>query len=358
VIEAHQHDVKKTRRQMSTHRSNHRTIRHRLLLLLLSLSLTSAAVAQLVSAPEPQTGTIAGTVVDVDGGIIPGATVALTGPSVADTQSVVTGDNGFFTIEHLKPSVPYHLTISASGFADWKSPELNLKPGQFIDLTGTQLKIAVAVTSVTAVVSTQELAEEQLNEEIKQRILGFIPNFYVTYDRNAVPLTSKQKFKLATRVMIDPVTFAGAAFLAGVDQAADNPDYVQGAKGFGQRMGSSYANGLTDIMIGGAVLPSILHQDPRYFYQGTGTKKSRTFHALSNPFICKGDNGRYQPNYSSLGGYLASGAIANTYYPDSNRGVGLVFSIAGIDVLANMANSVIQEFVLRKLTPSVKNKHQ
>lgn len=276
-------------------------LRLRLLLFLLCLSVTSAAVAQLESAPEPQTGVIAGTVVDVDGGIIPGATVALTGPSVADTQNMVTGDNGFFRLEHLRAAVPYHLSITASGFADWNSPELILKPGQFIDMTGTQLRIAVAVTSVNAELSTQELAEEQLNVEIKQRVLGFIPNFYVTYDHNAAPLTPKLKFKLATRVMIDPVTFAGAAFLAGVDQAADNPDYVQGAKGFGQRMGSSYANGLTDIMIGGAVLPSILHQDPRYFYQGTGTKKSRTFHALSNPFICKGDNGRYQPNYSSLG---------------------------------------------------------
>jgi hypothetical protein len=332
------------------------SIRHRLYLLLLCLSFTSAAVAQLVSAPEPQTGVIAGTVVDVDGGIIPGATVALTGPSAADSRNVVTGDNGFFRLEDLRAAVPYHVTIRANGFAEWSSPELILKPGQFIDLTGTQLRIAVAVTSVSAV-STEELAAEQLNVEIKQRVLGIIPNFYVTYDHNAAPLTPKQKFKLATRVMTDPVTFAGAAFLAGVDQAADNPDYVQGAKGFGQRMGSSYANGLTDIMIGGAVLPSILHQDPRYFYQGTGTKKSRTFHALSNPFICKGDNGRWQPNYSSLGGYLASGAIANTYYPDSNRGVGLVFSIAGIDVLANMANSVIQEFVLRKLTPSAKNRH-
>jgi Carboxypeptidase regulatory-like domain len=341
---------------MSTQRSIQMSISHRLRLLLLSLSLTSAAVAQLVSAPEPQTGVIAGTVVDVDGGIIPGAAIALTGPSVADTQNVVTGDNGFFRLEHLRAAVPYHLTISASGFGDWNSPELILKPGQFIDLTGTQLRVAVAVTSVTAVVPTQEIAEEQLNEELKQRVFGFIPNFYVTYDHNAAPLTPKQKYKLATRVMIDPVTFIGAAFLAGVDQAADNPDYVQGAKGFGQRMGANYLNGLTDIMIGGAVLPSILHQDPRYFYQGTGTRKSRTFHALSNPFICKGDNGRYQPNYSSLGGYLAAGALANTYYPDSNRGVGLVFSTAGVDVLANMANSVIQEFILRKLTPSAKGK--
>jgi hypothetical protein len=155
--------------------------------------------------------------------------------------------------------------------------------------------------------------------------------------------------------MTDPVTFLGSAFVAGIDQAADTPNYQQGLKGYGQRFGANYANGLTDIMVGGAILPSLLHQDPRYFYQGTGTNKSRVLHALSSPFICKGDNGRWQPNYSGLGGYLAAGAIANTYYPEPNRGPGLVFSTFGIDVAADMANGVIQEFLLRKLTPSAKN---
>jgi hypothetical protein len=112
---------------------------------------------------------------------------------------------------------------------------------------------------------------------------------------------------------------------------------------------------LTDIMIGGA-LPSILHQDTRYFYQGTGTKKSRTLHALSWPFVCKGDNGHLQPSYSGLGGYLALGAISNAYYPASNRGPGLVFSTTFIDIATDMANGMIQEFILRKLTPTAKNR--
>jgi Carboxypeptidase regulatory-like domain len=350
VKETHPHNVKESGRRVS--------IRRRLSLLLLSACVNGAAVAQLVSAPEPQTGAIVGTVVDVNDGIVPGATVALTGPSVADTRDVVTDDSGFFRLEHLRPAVPYHVTVSASGFADWNSPEVILNPGQNLNLKGIQLRIAVAVTTVDAVLSTEELATEQVKVEEHQRVLGFIPNFYVVYDPHAVPLTPKLKFRLAVRTMTDPVTFIGAAFLAGVDHAADTPDYGQGAKAFGQRMGANYANGLTDIMIGGAILPSILHQDPRYFYQGTGTKKSRALHALSTPFICKGDNGRWQPNYSGLGGYVAAGAIANTYYPDSNRGPGLVVSITFIDIAADMANGLLQEFVLRKLTPSAKNQHQ
>jgi hypothetical protein len=136
------------------------------------------------------------------------------------------------------------------------------------------------------------------------------------YDsKDAVPLSTKLKFKLAMRVTVDPVTIAGVGFLAGMQQAGDTPNYVQGAKGYGQRFGADAADGVSDILIGGAVLPSLLHQDPRYFYQGTGTATSRLKHALISPFVCRGDNGKPQINFSSLGGDLASSALSNTYYP-------------------------------------------
>jgi hypothetical protein len=347
VNEVHQRDVKKPGRRVST--------RHLLCFLILSVSIIGAAAAQPISAPEPQTGTIIGTVTDENDATVPDATIALEGPSLVDPQRVKTSEDGFFKLDHLNPGIPYHVTVSATGFADWSSSEVILRPGQYMDLTRIRLRIATAVTTVSAV-SPEELATEQVKAEEKQRVLGFIPNFYVVYDRDAVPLTPKLKFRLALKTSANPVTFLGSAFIAGIGQAANFHDYGQGAKGFGQRMGANYANGLTDIMIGGAILPSILHQDPRYFYQGTGTKKSRTLHALSTPFICKGDNGRLQPNYSSLGGYLASGAIANAYYPSSNRGPGLVFSTAFTDIAANMANGLLQEFVLRKLTPSAKKR--
>jgi hypothetical protein len=317
-----------------------------------------AAAAQQVSAPDPQTGTIIGTVTDVQDDIVPSAVVVLEGQDPSDKRTISANENGFFTFNQVKPGIPYHVTVSAPGFANSTLPTVTLTPGQYLDVKSIQLKIAVVVTTVAvAPASSVELATEQVHAEEQQRVLGFIPNFYVVYDHNAAPLTAKLKFRLAMKTMTDPVTFAGSAFIAAIDQAADTPDYVQGWKGYGQRFGANYANGLTDIMIGGAILPSILHQDPRYFYQGTGTNKSRTLHALSSPFICKGDNGRWQPNFSSLGGYLASGAIADVYYPESNRGPGLVFGTMGIDIAANMANALIQEFVLRKLTPSAKNQN-
>jgi len=138
--------------------------------------------------------------------------------------------------------------------------------------------------------------------------------------------------------------------MAGVRQAARTPDYVLGAKGYGQRFGAEAADGISDILIGGAILPSILHQDPRYYYQGTGTTRSRLGHALSSPFVCKGDNGRWQPNYSSMGGDLASSALMDTYYPQSNRGAGMVFGQFAVSTAERELSGIVQEFVLRKVT--------
>jgi hypothetical protein len=320
------------------------------------VSVTVAAVAQEFSAPEPQTGTIIGTVVDVRNDVLPGATAVLDSPASSDHRTVVTNDNGFFEFNNVKPGIPYHITVSQTGFANWTSPAITLKRNQFLQLTGVKLMIAVAVTTVAVVPNSEELATQQVEVEEKQRVLGILPSFYAVYDSHPVPLTPKLKFRLASRTATDPVTFLGTGFLAGLDQAADKFDYQQGAKGYGQRFGARYANLLTNVMVGGAVLPSILHQDPRYYYQGTGTNKSRILHALSYPFICRGDNGQLQPNYSSLGGYLASGAIANAYYPESNRGPKLVFSTALADVGGTMANALLAEFLLHR--PATKQRSQ
>jgi hypothetical protein len=324
--------------------------------LIVSISGAAQAAAQQTDAPQPQTATLIGTAVDQNNDPVPGAEVAVESAALADRRHVMASDNGFFVLDHLRPGTPFHVTVSGTGFATWTSPEISLAPGQYMELTGICLRIAEVRTTVQAAVSTEEIATEQVRIAEQQRVLGFIPNFYAVYDPHPVPLTPKLKFRLALRTAVDPVTFLGSAFVAGMDQAADKFDYPQGAAGFGQRYGASYANGFTDIMIGGFLLPSILHQDPRYFYQGTGTTKSRILHAISYPFICRGDNGRLQPNYSSIGGYLASGAISNAYYPESNRGPGLVLSTAAVDAGASMANGLLQEFVFRRLTPSAKER--
>ena len=300
-------------------------------------------------APRPQPGVIVGTVVDVNDDAIPGATVVLESPTLQTPRTAVSNDKGLFEFNGVEPET-YHVKISAPGFADWTSPDLALKPGQYVILSVPRLQIATAFTSVTVGYSTEEIATEQVKLEEKQRIFGFIPNFYVSYDQNAAPLTAKLKFELAAKVSFDPVTFFGVGIAAGAEQAGNHPNYPQGWKGFGERYGAAYTNGFTDIMIGGAILPSLLHQDPRYFYQGTGTNKSRTLHAVASAFVCRGDNGRPQPNYSTMGGDLASAAISNAYYPASNRGVGLFVGNFLIGTGQRAAANLAQEFILRRLT--------
>ncbi|MGD0294076.1 MAG: carboxypeptidase-like regulatory domain-containing protein [Terracidiphilus sp.] len=306
------------------------------------------------AAHNPLAGYISGAVLDVNGDTVPGATVVLEGPAPTDRRTVVVKDNGFFEFENLKPGATYHITISAKAFINWSSPAFVLTPGQYIYLTDIRLKIAGGQTTVTVYSSYEQIATEQVRVEEQQRVFGLIPNFFVVYDANAVPLTTKLKFKLTMKVATDPMTILGVGFLAGIDQAADYPNFVQGAKGYGQRFGATAADGFSDILIGGAILPSLLHQDPRYFYKGTGTKKFRTMYAFAHPFICKGDNGRWQPNYSSLGGDLASAVLSNAYYPSSNRGPGLTFKTFSVDCGERLVSSLLQEFVLHKFTPKAK----
>jgi hypothetical protein len=173
----------------------------------------------------------------------------------------VSNDNGFFEFKDVEPGT-YQVTVSAQGFANWTSPAVILKPSQYEILTGSKLHIATALTTITVaspVASAEEIAAEQVKVEEQQRIFGFIPNFYVVYNHNTAPLTRKLKFKLATKVLADPVTIIGVAGFAGINQAADNPNYDQGAKGYAERFGAGYADGAIDIMVGGAMLPSLLH---------------------------------------------------------------------------------------------------
>jgi hypothetical protein len=189
------------------------------------------------------------------------------------------------------------------------------------------------------------------SEEEHQRVLGVIPNFYMVYSRaDEVPLSTGLKYRLAVRAIVDPVTIAGSALLAGVDQAAKTPAYRRGARGFGQRMGANYAGVTSDFLIGSAVLPSLLHQDPRYYYKGGGTTKSRFLHAMSIPVLCKGDNGHTQLNISSIGGDLASGALSELYYPSVNRGAGLLLTSTLSVTAVRFVNSLLQEFVYGSLT--------
>jgi hypothetical protein len=307
------------------------------------------------AASQQPGGVISGTILDQTGAVSTGARVLLTGEDRSLKREVVSGNNGQFSFSNVPPG-HFQLTVSSGGFANQAFSGV-LSSGQTLLVPPIVLAVAVAETKVRVGVDTVEVAEAQLKEQQKQRVLGIIPNFYVSYVPDAAPLTAKQKFRLSWKVAKDPVTFVGVAALAGFQQAGDQPDYGQGMQGYAKRYGAAYADAFAGIFIGNALLPSLLKQDPRYFYKGTGSIRLRTLYAIVSPVVCKGDNKRWQPNYSGILGGLAVGGISNLYYPAADRNsAGVVFQNALIRLGQGSVGAIFQEFVLPKLTFRFKNR--
>ena len=311
-------------------------------------------IAALSQAQQPElqaqpTATITGTVLDATGSTVPKAAVVLEGSAPGERRSLVTGDDGFFKFDGVNSGTPVRIMVSASGLTNWTSNEIVLQPGQAFIVTGIRLTVPPVEETVNAV-TQEQIAAAQVKVQEQQRVFSVIPNFYVSYDHNAAPLTPKLKFHLALKALTDPVTLAGFGLNAAIYQAVGYPSYGQGWGAYGQRLGATFAGGYTKILLGDAVFASVLHQDPRYFYQGTGTTKSRLLHALETPLITRGDDGRREFNWSEVLGDLASGGIAEAYYPSQDRGAGIIVRSTLIGAGGRAALGVVQEFVLHKWT--------
>lgn len=294
---------------------------------------------------------ITGTIADSDGDSVARAKIRLTHPDQPQIseQQAVSNPDGTFTFTNVVPG-SFHIAIDASGFASQQISG-SLLPGQQEELPPITLRASVDI-GVNVTATQHDVAQAQIKAAEQQRIFGAIPNFYVTYYPNPAPLSPKQKFELAWKTSVDPVTFVFTGAIAGINQAANVfPTYGQGAQGFAKYYGAAYADGFADVMIGGAILPSILKQDPRYFYKGTGSIRSRALYAIAFAFICKGDNGHWQPNYSDILGGLAAGGISNLYYPPANRGAAIVFENTLLGIAGDAGANLFQEFLIRKLTP-------
>lgn len=302
-------------------------------------------------------GVIQGRVVSKDGEVYAGVRVELTssGPKGSTPGSGVrvesTDDDGRFRFSGVAPG-PFRIRLTSPGFAAQQFSGA-LGAGQTLDTADIVLTMSEASSDVVVSASPQGIAQEQLNVEIEQRVFGVIPNFYVAYDQNAAPLSTRQKYELAWKSNLDPVTWAATGFLAGVEQASNTfPGYGQGAQGYGKRFGALYADGFIGDLLGSALFPSIFKQDPRYFYKGTGSIRSRAWWAIYNSFMCKGDNGRLQVDYSALMGSLAAAGVSNLYYPAADRnGAALTFESTGIGIGFSAAENLAQEFIVKKLTP-------
>jgi len=226
-----------------------------------------------------------------------------------------------------------------------------------------------AAPSVQRSLSAHDQAEAELREQEKQRVIGIVPQFNTSYRMDAAPLTAVQKFKLALHSVSDPEEF-GVAFVTGGyhevfdgdrKKVAGEDYYIRengtgfewGAKGYFERVGAGYLDAFDSTMIGNAILPSLLHQDPRFFRLGHGSKLRRVLYAASTSFVCKHDSGRWEPNYSNVLGNIAAGEISNFYYPSGDASAfGTTLNTAMIQTAEGSLGAIFQEFwpdVSRKL---------
>jgi hypothetical protein len=324
----------------------------------------STEVASLPDAPAAQgmgvgvqaadgqaTGVVFGTVKDTDGALVEGAQVTLTSDAVKGQRKAISGSGGDFQFSGVVAG-KFGLSVSAKGLA---SEEISgtLQPGGIYTAPPISLRIATANIEVDVSPQAERaIAQQQVKTEETQRVLGIVPNYFVTYDKNPVPLVAKQKFSLGLRAALDPTHFLFAAGVAGLEQMTGQfSGYGPGPQGFGKRYGAALATTTTSELLRGSVYPSLFRQDPRYFYKGTGSTWSRTKYALDTAIIAKGDNGHWQPNYSAILAGLTAGAISNLYYAPSDRnGPALTFESGALSLAGVAFGHLMQEFVFRAYT--------
>jgi Carboxypeptidase regulatory-like domain len=330
-----------------------------LLTLCTNTLIAQQAAPDQAASPQIQTSiassSIAGIVTDTDKAAVAAAHITLEDADTSKTLGTISSDgDGSFVFPSISPG-NYIVKIAASGFSSWRIKDvIVLHEYENYVLPTVELGVESISTTVNAI-TMEDLAEQQITAEEHQRILGILPNFFVSYVPNAAPLTARQKFKLALVVSRDPVTLFTTGVTAGIEQwQGDFQGYGQGFSGYAQRYAATYGDRLSSTFLGAAILPSLLHQDPRYFYRGHGKIIVRALYAISTVAVCKGDNGHWQPNYSNIGGNLGAAFISSLYYPQSDKHdaqVTVTNTLIGVGTGA--FGVLFQEFLLHHFTHGV-----
>lgn len=307
------------------------------------------------SGTTQTTANVLGSVQAIGGGPVPGARVTLTAAAALLQQTLTSDANGSFAFSRILPGT-YFVIVRAKGFLPYTSATFTVAARQAVEVPTIQLSIAPLRTEIV-VRPPEVIARMQIKAQEKQRLLGIFPNFYTSYIWNAAPMNTRQKFSLDARDLFDPVSLLGVAATAGIEQANNSfAGYGRGAAGYGRRFGAAMGDQLIGGFLSGAVFTSIFHEDPRYFYQGTGSIRSRLIHALSWGVTSRSDKGPLMPDYSDMLGDLAAGAISNLYYPRANRGVRLIFTNFSIGIASRAGEGLAQEFLLKRLTKYIPRK--
>ncbi len=314
-------------------------------------ALTAEGFAGAGSPAVERPGSVSGMVLDGSEAAIPGASVTLIGAAGRETLRVQSGDDGMFALAEV-PAGTYQIRVARAGFVPY-TVEAVIGSGQRVEL-GEMLLGVAATDSVEVRASGRDIAEAQVALEEQQRVLGVFPNFYASYAPNAEPLSATQKYRLAWRFTNDPVAYAMAGAIAGGEQPHSFRGYGPGMTGYDKRFGAAYGDGMVSTMVGQALLPAVFHQDPRYFVKGTGSVSSRVLYAVASMVMCKGDNKRWQVNYSNILGNVAGAGVSNLYYPaGSRRGLSAVVQGSMSSTALGAVGGLFQEFVLHRMTPHV-----
>jgi hypothetical protein len=180
-----------------------------------------------------------------------------------------------------------------------------------------------------------------------KRILGFIPNFQTKNDdpANQLPLTVKQKYILELHQTVDFSAHIGNLFQAALQQASNaQPHYGQGWGPYAERFGAAEADQVTSSFFLYGFLPSILHDDPRYFRRAKGPILTRIYYAATRTAISRKDSGDPTFNIPLVAGFLLQQSISTAYYPPVDRTVGRVFENWGTSLAYNSAYNELKEF--------------
>ncbi len=310
------------------------------------------AVPSREATPSLPSGSFSGVVLDTTEAAVPEAVIVLESDTASGPIRGQSGPDGAFAVEGV-PQGSYRVRVERAGFDPWHGVA-EARAGQHVVVGPITLELAAMHAAVEVRASGQQIAEAQVELEEHQRVLGIFPNFYAAYTPDTEPLSGRQKFSLAEHFAGDPVAFAMAGVVASSEQRANAfSGYGRGASGYLKRFGAAYTDGLTSTLLGQALLPTLLHQDPRFFVKETGSTASRALYAVASTVICKGDSRRWQLNYSNILGNFASAGISNAYYPAGQRGASLVISNALTATALGAVGGLFQEFLLHRMTPGV-----
>ncbi len=201
---------------------------------------------------------------------------------------------------------------------------------------------------------------EQETGTVNDRIFEVLPNYGTVETANTLPpLTSGQKFRIATASVFDWAAYPFNGALAAIAQAKNDPkEWGQGWGAYSKRYGASFADNSIGTYMTVAVFPSLLHEDPRYYQLGRGSFLHRAYHGVNRLFVTRTDSGGQRFNISeSLGNAVAAG-ISNIYHVPSDRTAVRNASTFGFLILYDGLSNELKEFwpdirrkVFHKQTP-------